>query len=424
MWWNDVFESLFGYARLDEPTIEEWLDHVHPDDRERVRQRIRRLLDGNEESWTDEYRFVAHDGRSISVFDRGYIIRGDDRTPLRVVGAMTDATEKKRNEEALVQSRRAFEILSLGNKSLIRSESEAELLKDICQIAVGVGGFRLAWVGYAMDDAMKSIAPQAFAGMDGGEHLRRAGVSWSDASPGGQGPAGVAIRTGETVVITDVESDHSFSLWRDAARVQGFRGVIALPMKDDTRTFGVLVLYVSELRSPTTDEVARLSELTDNLAFGIGSIRARVERRAVAQQMARQAALLDKAQDAIFVLDLELRVTYWNRSAERLYGWTTEEMMGASAIERLATDRSTLLAAIDATVTNGDWTGDLRQATRDGTEAEIEGRWSLVRDDAGAPRRFSRSTRTSPNAGNSRPSSSARSASKASARSPAASPTT
>jgi PAS domain S-box-containing protein len=197
MWWNDAFESLFGYALVAEPTIEVWLGHVHSDDRERVRQRIRRRLDGNEESWTDEYRFVAHDGRSIPVFDRGYIIRGNDGTPVRVVGGMTDATDHKRSEEALVQSRRALELLSLGNEALIRSESESDMLRDICQIAIGIGGFRFAWVGYAMDDATKSIAPQAFAGADSGRYLREVALSWSDDSPGGQGPAGIAIRTSE-----------------------------------------------------------------------------------------------------------------------------------------------------------------------------------------------------------------------------------
>jgi hypothetical protein len=116
---------------------------------------------------------------------------------VRVVGGMTDATDHKRSEEALVQSRRALELLSLGNEALIRSESESDLLRDICQIAIGIGGFRFAWVGYAMDDATKSIAPQAFAGADSGRYLREVALSWSDDSPGGQGPAGIAIRTSE-----------------------------------------------------------------------------------------------------------------------------------------------------------------------------------------------------------------------------------
>jgi PAS domain S-box-containing protein len=386
MWWNEVFESLLGYARSAETTFDQWLGHVHADDRERVRQRMRQLLDSNTASWTDEYRFVADDGRIVAVFDRGYVIRDDDGIPMRVVGSMTDMTEHKRGEEALLQSRRALEILSLGNEALVRSESEADLLRDICQIAIGIGGFRLAWVGYAMDDAAKSVVPQAFAGMDSSDYFREAGISWSDTLPGGQGPAGLAIRTGEVVVITDVESDPRFARWRDAARVHGFRGVIALPMSDDNRTFGVLVLYLTEVRTPPTEELDRLRDLTDNIAFGIGNLRARVERRAAADQLARQAALLDKAQDAIFVLDLEHRVTYWNRSAERIYGWTAEEMMGESALERMAMiDPTTLVASVAATIANGDWTGNLRHVRRNSSEVEIEGRWSLLRDDDGRP---------------------------------------
>src|SRR5439155_8361642 len=58
-------------------------------------------------------------------------------------------------------------------------------------------------------------------------------------------------------------------------------------------------------------------------------------RRQAEEKIREQAALLDKAQDAILVRDLDERILYWNKSAERFYGWTAEEALGKNAIELL-----------------------------------------------------------------------------------------
>ena len=101
-----------------------------------------------------------------------------------------------------------------------------------------------------------------------------------------------------------------------------------------------------------------------------------------------QAALLDKAQDAILVCDLEGRVRFWNRSAERLYGWTAAEMLGRHALDRLcptAEGQATYSEALTTVLAQGDWTGEIDQRTKAGRTITIEGRWTLVRDDAGRP---------------------------------------
>ncbi len=110
------------------------------------------------------------------------------------------------------------------------------------------------------------------------------------------------------------------------------------------------------------------------------------ERKHIEEKLRTQAVLLDKAQDAIAVLDLEDRVTYWNRSAERLYGWSAAEAVGRPAAELLygETQQQTLEASkrIDE---KGDWIGELRQVTKDGNEIVVESWWMLVRDSEGNP---------------------------------------
>jgi PAS domain S-box-containing protein len=113
---------------------------------------------------------------------------------------------------------------------------------------------------------------------------------------------------------------------------------------------------------------------------------AELERQETDTRLREQAALLDKAQDAILVRDLDHRITYWNRSAERLYGWTAQEVLGRSVRELLYSEPAILDQAMEKLIAHGEWTGELRHKRKDGRILDIEGRWTLVRDAAGQPK--------------------------------------
>ena len=99
-----------------------------------------------------------------------------------------------------------------------------------------------------------------------------------------------------------------------------------------------------------------------------------------------QAGLLDVTHDAIFVRDLNDRLTYWNRGARELYGWTAEEALGRIAHELLRTEFPDTIAAIMSELVRDDrWEGDLIHTTRDGIKVTVASRWSLQRDSNGQP---------------------------------------
>lgn len=99
-----------------------------------------------------------------------------------------------------------------------------------------------------------------------------------------------------------------------------------------------------------------------------------------------QAALLDQTQDAIIVRDLEQRVLYWNKGAERIYGWSSAEALGRSVSELFYRDRGPFTHAMETLLRRGEWSGELRHVHKSGQEIAIEARWSLLRDANGAPR--------------------------------------
>ena len=109
------------------------------------------------------------------------------------------------------------------------------------------------------------------------------------------------------------------------------------------------------------------------------------ERKLSRDQLREQASLLDKARDAILVRHFEHGITYWNRSAELLYGWTAEEAMGRQTGDFLYRDMAAYELAIDAVRSKGEWSGEIQQFTKSGTPVLIEARWTLVRDEAGRP---------------------------------------
>ena len=110
------------------------------------------------------------------------------------------------------------------------------------------------------------------------------------------------------------------------------------------------------------------------------------ERRQAEARLQEQASLLAKARDAIVATDLEWRVTYWNASAERLYGLKTSDVIGRK-IEELGLnyEAGKVVAARTMVLAKGEWRGELRVQTRTGVTVLVESTWSLVVE-GGQPR--------------------------------------
>src|SRR2546423_13299216 len=112
-------------------------------------------------------------------------------------------------------------------------------------------------------------------------------------------------------------------------------------------------------------------------------------RKRYEERIREQAELLDKAQDAIVVRGLDEKILFWNKGAERLYGWTTEEAVGRTARELdLLSELNEAQFEEGRRVISerGEWSGEFRQRTKRGEQIAVESRWTLVRSDSGEPR--------------------------------------
>ncbi len=541
VWWGEGAERLVGAKAANwSAGGRNWLADVHPEDGARIRVSLDAALAGTADTWTDDFRLQRDDGVAVPVSCRAFLIRDTAGQVRRMVGGMSDVTLRLQADRELARLSRAQRMLSACNETLIRAESEASLLRGVCRVSVEIGGYAMAWVGYAHDDAARSIEVMAHAG-DDADFMKGIPMSWAEDGPNGQGPAARTVRSGEVVIVEDIAQDPSFAPWLASAQASGFRGVACLPLRDRRRTFGFFYLYAPDVVQIGHDEIALLQELANNLAFGIGNLHtaqrqdqlhtavlqvavavsastgdaffrqlahhmaqavgaraafigrlrdaghatvqgiaavvdgrfcesaeyalrgtpaealldqpscytevlpepspamaralggfrpaayagvrlensagvllgmlatlfdarpsdvevvvstmqifatrvaAEIERQEQDRRLRRQASLLDLAQDAIMVFGMDHQMLFWSQGAERLYGWRSAETGAAFPVTRLQNDAAAFAQAVRDVRLRGEWSGELAQTRRDGSPVTVGARWTLVRDEQGAP---------------------------------------
>jgi PAS domain S-box-containing protein len=218
--------------------------------------------------------------------------------------------ERAQAEEALRTVNRAYRTLSDCNQVLIRAQSEPALLQAICQTIVEVGGYRLAWVGFAEQDEAKTVRPVARAGHEAG-YLDAAMITWDD-SERGRGPTGTAIRTGKLVTARHIQTDPDFESWRVETVKRGYASSVSLPLVIGDQVIGALSIYAEESDAFDQQELDLLAELAADLAYGIASLRTR---EALAQERNLLRTLIDHVPDLIYVKDAEGRFVLTNRAS-------------------------------------------------------------------------------------------------------------
>jgi two-component system, cell cycle sensor histidine kinase and response regulator CckA len=280
------------------------LESIHPDDWPTIQSKMLNILERGVEERT-EVRAFRRGGPEIIWFLMTAKKIMLNETPF-LIGIGIDITKRKKAETELQKLNRALLAISNCNQVLLHAHDETELLRKICRTIVDVGGYRMAWVGYAEDNQIKGVRPMAQAGFADG-YLETMMITWADIDRG-RGPVGTAIRTGQPCSVSDVRSDQQFLPWRMEAEARGYVSVLSLPLKSGNRAFGALTIYsVVPDAFNNAEEMKLLTALADNLAYGITMLQTRKAHEeaenALRQSEARYRNLFQNHHTVMLIID-------------------------------------------------------------------------------------------------------------------------
>ncbi len=258
-------------------------------------------------------------------------IIGDNGQIEGAIHIVKDISRRKRAEKELEKINRALKTLSAVNKELIRTNDEQQLLDKVCELIVNTGGYRLAWVGIPEDDEEKTVRPVANSGYEAG-YLSKIKVSWGD-NRLGRGPAGAAIRTRAPVICHNVLTDPMFEPWRKDAIERGYASCMGIPLIYEDNVLGVITIYSADPDAFDQEEMSLLSELADDLAFGIDALRTRAIKREIQNRLResenKYRRLIHSANDAIFLVDVANgKILESNKKATTLLNIPEKDMVG------------------------------------------------------------------------------------------------
>jgi len=305
------------------------------------------------------------------------------------VAIITDIRERKRAERELQRVNRALQTVNECTRALVHAVDEADFLQEVCRIMVDTGGYRLAWIGFAADDAEQSVRPVARAGHDAG-YVDGVAITWADTERG-RGPTGSAIRTGRPCVVQDMAQEPAFQPWRAEAARRGFASVIALPLRGaEDRPLGALNIYAGEPHAFDADEVALLTGLTDDLAYGILTLRVQRARRQAEEMLRKLSTAVEQSPVSVIITDARGAIEYANPKFTGVTGYRLEEVLGRNPriLQSGEMSPETYRRLWETIAAGHDWQGEFHNRKKSGELFWEHASISPIRDEMGAITHF------------------------------------
>ncbi len=255
--WSAEVYRIFGLAPDAPVDIETFLAAVHPADRAAVENTVARMAAAGDAAALD-YRILRPDGDTRHVHEEIDTQRDEAGVVIRAWGTIQDVTELRTAETALQRANRALRTLSACNAILVHARDEVRLLDQMCQGAVGSGGYPYAGIWLTRDG---TLTPAAAAGTP---------CACFAEERGGIGPA-----------VTRAWQERRAVVERRGCVGEGPGGcsLMALPLPHDGAILGVLAIEMPEADAFDDEERALLTELAADTAFGLDALRVRQDRQ-------------------------------------------------------------------------------------------------------------------------------------------------
>ncbi len=321
-----------------------WEAHVHPDDRDPMRDGLRAALEGDVQVWSTEYRACRPDGSSVHVLDRGYILRDDKGEAVRVIGAMLDLTERMRAEleiRDLTERMRAESEIRDLNARLEQRLNRLDALRRI-DVAITASLDLNLTLGIVLDQVQAQLRVDSAAILLGNSHDQaltlaaskgfRTGEIVASQLRAGEGCAGLAVAERRPIAISDLSRSDVRIVREDLLSSEGFAAYHAVPLVARGQVQGVLEVFHRQPFEADRDWLSFLEALAGQAAIAVDNANLlRDSQRSHSNLVAAYDATIEGWARAIDLRDKETeghtrRVTEMTIKLGRSMGLTLDEL--------------------------------------------------------------------------------------------------
>jgi PAS domain S-box-containing protein len=278
----------------------------------------------------NELRISENNFRELN---EGLELQIHDRTIelAKVNDLLNDELEERRAKEVqLDKLNRTLSALGKSSQAMVRASNESKYLDEVCKIIIEDCGHAMVWIGFAENNESMTVRPMANAGFEEG-YIENLNVKWSDTERG-RGPTGTAIRTGKVTICKNMLTDERFAPWRDDAIKRGYASSISLPLMTINKAFGAITIYSREEDPFSDGEIALLTEIANDLAYGIGSIKMQLARTKAEKELHHTKnyleSLINYSNAPVIVWNSKSEIQIFNRAFEHLTGYSSSEVVG------------------------------------------------------------------------------------------------
>jgi len=363
-------ETLLGKTDADFNPNKDEIEHFRNIDNQ--------VIENGQEIITPEERITDAEGRVRWLQTTKRPLEVHSTGERQVLGVSTDITARK-NIESVLQEKIRFEkivrSLSASFINLPFQQIESRITRALEQLSqfMGVDSCSLYLHSTAEDcyrlEESWSRRQESISVLP--KQLEQTSTPWLKRQ----------IDSGNVVSCGNIEKLPEFAKReQELLRTAMHSAFACIPITSHSHTIGCLFIAKEEPQIVLTQEdTSRLKLIADILINAS-------QRRRAEEQIKQQAALLDITQDAIIVADLSGHITFWNHAAERLYGWSRDEVLGRDFRPILFRDTKRIPQDLNSALTGlSEWRTEQEHRTREGYSVVVETRWNVIRDKTDKP---------------------------------------